>query len=417
MSAIVAPVLQQHVEDAAILHSTRDALTRAAHVKLHHLGRFDERLAAHLDGLEIAGEHCKQMCEAALEVPSPGPMFVATTRALMSRDQPWTQRLIALAEAVPEIRSGLISAFGWAERVQLQGVVADCLRSTNAAERAIAIAACAIHRVDPGLGAARLLEDSDPRIRARACRAAGELGKREFVSRLGEASRDEDPAGAFWAAWSAVLLGDRMEALDHLMTLARQAGPFRARAFQPALLASPHARTHELLRSLTADPAQLRWVVAGAGLAGDPTYVPWLIGNMSNDALSRLAGEAFSTITGVDLAWLDLERQPPESFQSGPNDDPNDASVAMDEDDGLPWPDAERVQHWWSQNSSRFVAGQRYFVGAPVTREHCIEVLRTGYQRQRILAAHHLCLLEPGSVLFEWRAPAWRQAQALSALA
>ena len=171
------------------------------------------------------------------------------------------------------------------------------------------------------------------------------------------------------------------------------------------------------MRSLATDTAQLRWVIEGAGLVGDPTYVPWLMKHMSDDKLARLAGESFSLITGADLALLDLERKPPENFESGPNDDPNDANVAMDEDDGLPWPDAERVQRWWTQNSSGCMPGQRYFVGGLVTREHCIEVLRTGYQRQRILAAHHLCLLEPGSVLFEWRAPAWRQARALAALA
>jgi uncharacterized protein (TIGR02270 family) len=413
---IVAPVLRQHVDDATILHATRSALTRAPHVKLHHLHRFDERLAAHLDGLDIAGDSCKPMCEAALDLPGPSPMFVATTRALTSRDTAWMQRLIALAEAVPETRGGLISAFGWAERAQLQGVVADYLRSTNAAERAIGVTACAIHRLDPGLGAARLLEDSDPRIRARAYRAAGELGKREFVSRLGDAIGDEDPACAFWAAWSAVLLGDRMGALERLATLTRQSSLFQSRAFQLTLLALPDAGARELLSSLAADPAHLRWAVMGAGLAGDPAFVPWLIGHMSNDALSRLAGQAFSTITGADLASLDLERKPPENFESGPNDDPDDPNVDMDQDDDLPWPDVERTERWWSQHSSRFVPGQRYFVGAPITREQCIEVLKTGYQRQRILAAHHLCLLEPGSVLFEWRAPAWRQAQALTAL-
>jgi uncharacterized protein (TIGR02270 family) len=178
----------------------------------------------------------------------------------------------------------------------------------------------------------------------------------------------------------------------------------------------PLSQAHELLRTLAQEPAQIRWLIKGAGIAGDPIYVSWLIKHMSNDTLARLAGESFTLITGADLAALDLERKPPEHFESGPNDNPNDSNVEMDEDDGLPWPDIERIERWWAQNSSRFAPGQRFFVGAPVTREHCIEVLKTGYQRQRILAAHHLCLLEPGSVLFEWRAPAWRQSHALAAL-
>ena len=72
-----------------------------------------------------------------------------------------------------------------------------------------------------------------------------------------------------------------------------------------------------------------------------------------------------------------------------------------------------------SENGGRPTAaasrqGTRYFMGAPVTREHCIDVLKNGYQRQRILAAHYLCLLEPGTPLFNTSAPAWRQQRLLA---
>jgi hypothetical protein len=53
-------------------------------------------------------------------------------------------------------------------------------------------------------------------------------------------------------------------------------------------------------------------------------------------------------------------------------------------------------------------------MGAPITRDLCIAVLEHGYQRQRILAAHYLCLLEPGTPLFNTGAPAWRQQRLLA---
>jgi hypothetical protein len=62
------------------------------------------------------------------------------------------------------------------------------------------------------------------------------------------------------------------------------------------------------------------------------------------------------------------------------------------------------------------VLGWGYFMGQPVTKEHCIQVLKTGYQRQRILAAQYLCLLEPGTPLFNTAAPAWRQQRLLAAM-
>ena len=171
---------------------------------------------------------------------------------------------------------------------------------------------------------------------------------------------------------------------------------------------------HTVLQSLERGPKELRWLIAGSGIAGDPAYVPWLINHMSNDLAPRVAGEAFSLITGADLALLDLERKPPEKVESGPNDDPTDPNVDMDDDDGLPWPDAQKIEAWWTANGSRFQKGTRFFIGAPVTREHCIDVLKNGYQRQRILAAHYLCLLDPGTPLFNTSAPAWRQQRLLA---
>lgn len=49
-------IIQQHAEEAAHLRHMRSNLVSAPHVKLRHLRRLDDRLAAHLDGLAVAGE-------------------------------------------------------------------------------------------------------------------------------------------------------------------------------------------------------------------------------------------------------------------------------------------------------------------------------------------------------------------------
>ena len=410
---VIGVVLDQHVEDAAILHSARSRLTGAPHVRLRHLLRFDERLAAHLDGLAVAGEQAWPACEAALEAVPAGAVFTAVVRALSDRRADRLSRLLALHAALPGVARELWSAFGWLEAEALSGVVAGLLDSPDAPARVTGIVACAMHRVDPGLIARRYLEDSDPVVRARAWRTAGELGKRELVS-TAAAAGDEDPACRFWAAWSAVLLGDKQRGLEATAELASVPGPFRSRALQLALQAMTAAAAHELLQPMASDPASIRWLIRGSGLAGDPGYDRWLIDFMANDRLARLAGEAFSLMTGVDLASLDLERKPPENIESGPNDDPDDSNIDMDDDDGLPWPDPARVQAWWAANSAHFQPGVRYFMGEPLNAANCLRVLRTGYQRQRMAAALYLSLLNPGTPLFEWRAPAWRQQRLLT---
>jgi uncharacterized protein (TIGR02270 family) len=409
-------VIQQYVEDAAVLHAIRTSLTQAPHVKLKHIRRFDDRVVAHLDGLSVAGEQGWPMVDAALANPSPGALFAAAVVAIESKSVDRLNHLYALAEAVPEAQSGLRSAFGWVEQEQLRGIASGLLASPNAFLRFLGIATCAMHRVDPGKARDAALESPGSALRARALRASGELGRRDLLPTCLSMLKAEDAESRFWAAWSAVLLGDRSAGLDALKTVGEVAGPFRSRAFPLSLLAMEQEESREWLRRMAQDPENLRWLVQSSGIAGDPAYVPWLIQHMADKKTARLAGEAFSLITGLDLAYLDLEIKPPEGGDAGPNDDPNDPNVAMDQDDGLPWPDPERISRWWGANGSRFTPGTRYFLGAPVTRENALRALKEGFQRQRILAAHYLCLLEPGTVLFEWRAPAARQQRLLAAM-
>jgi uncharacterized protein (TIGR02270 family) len=410
---IIADIVRQHIDEAIALRISRTQLVRDAHSGLQTLVDFDERMQAHLDALAVAGDSAWPLCQMALEEVSEGSLFVAAVQAIQQRRLDRLKELIALAAAVPQAMAGLASAFGWLESNQLRNIVATLLRSTDVTARVVGIAACALHRVDPGLRA--LLEDPHPALRARALRTAGELGSREWLPACAEAIDDEDAACQLWAARSAVLLGDRQRALDWLASLTSTAP--RSPFFDLALSALPLHAGHELLRTLATNPANSGWQLRGAGVVADASYLSWLLRRMREPHAARRAAEAFALITGADLIDLNLEGAPPADFASGPNDDPGHADVAMDADDHLPWPDVARIERWWEQNNSRFVPGQRYFVGAPITREHCIDVLTTGYARQRTLAAHHLCLLEPGSTLFEWRAPAWRQTQALAVCA
>ena len=412
-ATILANIVRQHAESAADLFTARFVLVAAPRIRLFELRQYDDRIDAHLDGLSVAGDQSSSFCEA-LDASPVGTLFTATVQALKGREQPWLDRLLASAEIDPATRPGLISAFGWIGPEQLQGLVVTLFDASGPFRPMVGIAACAMHRVDPGLVSARRIQDASPLVRARALRTAGEIGCQEAVPSLAAAIRDDDSDCRFWAAWSSVLLGNRGIALEALTSAALDAAPHRLRAFRLALQAMSLGAAHEWLRQLAEDSTQLRWLIQGSGIAGDPVYVPWLIKHMADQKTARLAGEAFTLITGADFNALQLEGSRPEDFESGPNDDPDDANVDMDPDDGLPWPDVAKIEKWWAANSARFASGTRYFMGAAVTREHCIDVLKNGYQRQRILAAHYLCLLEPGTPLFNTSAPAWRQQRLLA---
>jgi uncharacterized protein (TIGR02270 family) len=406
---VIPAVISQHAEESAILRHVRSVLVRAPHVRLHHLARLDERIAAHLDGLAVAGDDGRRLCAAALETPGVGELFAAAVRAIEERDAAGLDRLFAVAGAVPESRAGLISAFGWVSAQFLQGTIRGLLESPDPLRRTVGLAACAMHRVDPGAALTAASTDSDPLLRSRALRVAGEAGRRDLLPVCVKALSDDDGDCRFWAARSALLLGDRDGAVRALHATALAPGPWRPRALEYLLRSAGTAQVHALLKAVAQEAKDVRLLIRGVGAAGDVHHVGWLIRQMADDRLARLAGESFTMITGADLAWLDLERKPPQAVEAGPTEKPEDDDVAMDEDDSLPWPDVARVQAWWDANQPRFASGVHHFVGAPVSVEHCRKVLAEGCQRQRRAAAEYLCLLRPGTPLFPVAAPAWRQ--------
>ena len=141
--------------------------------------------------------------------------------------------------------------------------------------------------------------------------------------------------------------------------------------------------------------------------------MPWLISLMGQLPLARLAGDAFTMITGVDLAYRDLQRKPPEDFNAGPTEDPKDENLEMDPDDNLPWPEPALVQKRWDKNRGQFQSGTRYLLGKPMNVEWLKTVLRDGRQRQRAAAALELVIRQPGQPLFNVAAPGFRQQQIL----
>lgn len=412
-------VVQQHAEESAMLRHVRSVLVRAPHVRLRHLRRLDERIAAHLDGLAVAGRYGTALCTAALERPGAGEVFAVAVRAIDERDERALGRVIALAGALPDAKRGVLSAFGWVSAPQLQGIVGRLMTAPEALPRELAIAACRLHGVDPGPPLREALRSGHAGLRAAALRTAAALGRVDTIASALDAIDDEAGEVGFQAAATACLLGDRGAALTALETTAQCDGPLRDSAASLLILATEFQRGREIVRGMARaappGPVGKRQVIRACGLLGDVRFVPWFIEMMGDEVLARIAGESFTLITGADLAALDLERKPPEGARMGPNDDPDDGDVALDDDESLPWPERERVQRWWHAHAARMPADARCFMGVSPTPGNCSAVLRDGTQRQRIVAAQQLCLQAPGTPLFPVCAPAWRQQRRFAA--
>jgi uncharacterized protein (TIGR02270 family) len=409
---IIDSVVAQHAEDAAFLWLLREAGCDHAHFGLPDLAKLDERVEANLDGLRIADGAGVEICKECWTLGDAGEVFAALELAFESSNAERIAVALEVAASAPELSRGAVSALGWLRYEQASPHIGALLGLENPNLRRIGLGGSVAHRRDPGEALVRAMLDENSRLRGRALRAVGELGRVDLLRCTMEGARTDDIDCRFSAAWSSALLGDT-GTVDVLKSIVQLDGPHSEEATRIACRRMDVSTANEWQRELARTPGCERLAVMGAGAIGDPAAIPCLVEQMRIAPLARVAGEAFTMITGVDIAYEDLEGEWPEGFEAGPTENPEDENVEMDPDENLPWPNLALIEAWWAKNRGRFRTGTRYLVGQPIAYEHLQKVLRTGYQRQRAAAAIELAMLKPGQPLFEVRAPGFRQQELL----
>src|SRR5262249_52827145 len=157
-------------------------------------------------------------------------VFAAAVLALERGHAAEVDEVIKVVAARPHFGRALASALGWLPFARAEPFIRRFLDAEPPALRRAGLAAAAVHRREAPRALAHFLTDPDPRVKARALRAVGELGLLDYhrtVSRLLAAA---DPRVRFWAAWSGTLLGDDREAVETLQAMAGEKGPYQERA-------------------------------------------------------------------------------------------------------------------------------------------------------------------------------------------
>jgi uncharacterized protein (TIGR02270 family) len=389
----------------------------APHIRLGRLVEIDERLDSHVAALSLSGSHAWVGLEDLLEGGDAHAFEVAASLALASADPAlWTSLLDERAAAFPpeDVLRGAVAALARAGRSEARQRIDELVASPDALHRAIGAAAIGARRIDiPEEILERLAEDPDPLPRARAWRSIGQLGRRTLMPQLLAASAEEDPECRFWGAWSAARMGETAT-FRILADIARGTGPRADAALEILLRRATREQGNAWFSSFAGKyPDRRRSVVRATGILGDPIYMPWLLDCMQEPDLARIAGDAAATITGLDIAYLDLDRDVPEGFEAGPNDNADDDDVALDEDEWLPWPDMQKLSTWWRSNGSRFPAGTAFFLGRPKASADWLGALSDGFQHQRRAAALELAIRQPDKPMFEARARGRQQRRQL----
>lgn len=380
--AVIPAIIEQHFGDAAFLWSQRARQIDGRLLGEAGIGRLDQRLEANLVGMAEAGAAGWDLALARLaDFPEAGELFVVAWLALGSGEPAAVEAALAAAGAAGEAaQAGFSGALARLGPERLRPVVAPWLAAADPMLRWLAACALSHHRVDPGPRLGRMLDDADPRVRARALRLAGELGRVDLVARLAAATQAETEAERFDAARAACLLGAAAAAGPALDAIAETGGARAGDALELRLLAWPRAEARDWLRARFARRGVDAAAVERMGALDDPAAVPWLIRRMREPALAHAAGAAFRDIHAVDFEDTDLFVADPETL--GPDFAAADA----------PLPVADRVSAWCDRN-------------AAATAEPFVSM------RRARLAALRAAIAAPGAKLADWRRtrryPAW----------
>lgn len=396
-------IYEQYANDASFLWLLRAIATEQPHYTQDDINELERRIDAQLDGLMTAPEDAWEICSEALAIAQPGEAFAAAVLAFRSLDVTKIQHIVQQGLSSDDMLPGLVSALGWLPGRFCHSWIKKFLTSKDINHKYLAIATCSIRREDPLEYLSNIFQREDclehKKLYARALRLVGELKRRDLSPAVRIAMRAEEPEIFFWAHWSAILLGDRMVATS-LQPLALKSGPLQAKAVQLAFRVLPVEEARTWIGLLAKDPTQVRTVIKATAALGDPHAVTWLINQMRNPALTRLAGEAFTTITGIDLLENNLALDDlPDLDAQFPNEDVSDDNVDLDEDEHLPFPDTAKISAIWQKYQQRFISGQRYLLGKVISEQDLKQIFMNSQQRHRQAAAMELALLEPNTLL------------------
>jgi uncharacterized protein (TIGR02270 family) len=397
-------ILRLHAENAGFVASQLRLGQDGPNFRLVELFDLEGRLAGHLDALVMGGDAGLELALETIAVAAEyGEVFTAFHLCLHARPG-----MLLSDIAPPEVLlwgqvAALAAAAAWCAPDHIAERMRHWIGGQDPMATWIALEVCGTRRVDPKGHLRPLLLHRDPRVAARAMRLAAEVGRSDLVPDLLRLIDVPDPALRFWAAWAAALLGDRKAAPAILSTLVTADTPAPVARMVAELL--PLVQDDQAARAsiarLMSDRATERWGIVATGALGAADTLDWLLRQVEEPVLSRIAGAAFCRITGARLSAESLELA---EFPDDP-DDPVVASCPQESfiEAKLYWPDPEKLLHWLAPNRARFVAQTRYLLGvAAWTIQPPIEAIAT-YQLDQRAVALELATRAPDTPLPNWR--------------
>ena len=397
-------ILRLHAENAGFVASQLRLGQDGPNFRLVEIFDLECRLAGHLDALVMGRDAGLDLALETLAIAAEyGEVFTAFHLCLHHRPDLALERIAPAEALLWDQVAALGAAAAWCAPDLLAARMRDWITGHDPMATWIALDVCGSRRVDPKGHLKPLLSHRDPRVAARAMQLAAELGRSDLAPDLTRLIEAADPDLRFWAAWAAALLGDRRAAPPALAALVTPETPARQARMTAELLplVLDDRATRTAIARLMSQPLTERWGIVATGAFGAADTLDWLLREMAEPALSRIAGAAFCQITGAKLGPQSLE------LAEFP-DDPDDPVVAGCPQESfieakLYWPDPDKLAGWLAPNRARFIPQTRFLHGvAAWTIQPPIEAVATCQLDQRATALE-LAARAPDAALPNWR--------------
>ncbi|WP_228565129.1 TIGR02270 family protein [Myxococcus sp. AB036A] len=401
---VLVDVWEEHLDEASFHWEQWERALVAPDFTLTETAEREERLLAHLEGLGDAAA-LSLVLRPAFDSEELSRQSAATY-ALLSLGG-LDESLARFLGASTEARAGIRRALELSEAPGLGAQLREVLKKNDLDAQAHVLEALVFRQEVPREILARFFTHDEPRARMTALRAAMPLPG-DAVSRLLPALLDSAHPGIRAAAMEAGLASGVRLAWDACRKAVQRREPGMPEALTLLAIGGADADT-ALLVELLQSPDLRPDVLWALGFSGRVRAVEGCLEYLAEPSVARLAGEAFSSMTGLRLEGT--YALPPRSHPE-PSDDP-DASLEPKPEDDLPWPHVAAITAWWSEARKRFDKGARYLLGQPFSGAVLVDALESSPMRRRHVLARELAIRTRGKHVIPTRAFSRRQRVAL----
>jgi uncharacterized protein (TIGR02270 family) len=332
-TAPYSAILQQLADNTSFFWVLRQRQRHEPHVLSEHLDELDARLRATLDGLTLYGEAGWQQAQANGEFAQGGEAFCLGYLGFYSQSLAQIQYATEFGLQNDDTFKGLSSSLAWLQAAQVHPWITQFFNSKDRQHKRLALSACRLRNEDPAGYLSALSQRPDclaePELLAEMLRCVGHFRRSDCAPLAAAQAQHPDPRCAFWASYALLRLGQR-DAATGLKALCDgqfpELEPLHSKALVLAMYHLP-PDTARLWIGEWVEAGALRRAIQACGLLGDAQALPWLLSQLHNPLLHRVAAEAIYLIRGEPLPAG-------EPLALAPDDEDTAEALA---DENLPW--------------------------------------------------------------------------------